>query len=408
MPRPAARRLPSLTGLRAAAALLVFAVHAYSMIPLADPGHTRVARLIADGGDLGVSFFFVLSGFVLTWSARPGLRTLRFWRARIARIYPAHLVALALAVGGLALTDRIPPAIDELLVSTALLVQAWDTRDYVYLAINPVAWSLSCEIAFYLAFPLLYAGLRRLGTGWLRCLVVVLVAGVWLMPALAEVAVAPEHRRWFVYIFPVTRALEFALGIVLARLVLAGAWRGPGLPLALLLWVGNYLIIEWLPAQTRDTAATIVATALLIPAAARADIAGSWSMWRHRVVQHLGEVSYSFFLVHLVVVVTAMELIGRDRRWDLPTALALTAGLLLLSYLLALPLHRWIELPGMRLFGGRRPALTHATGGPAEPPQAGAAATVPAQAGAPQSGAGAAESARARAEWSATTTGPRR
>ena len=355
-PRSAAQRLPSLTGLRFAAALLVFAVHAYSMIPLADPGERRVARLLADAGDLGVSVFFVLSGFVLTWSARTGLKVARYLRARIARIYPAHLVALALALGGLALTDRVPPAVGELLVTTALLVQAWDPREYVYLAINPVTWSLSCEIAFYLSFPLWYAGLRRVGRYGLWSLAVLLIAGVWLMPALAEVAIAPEHRRWFVYAFPLTRMLEFALGIVLARLVITDAWRGPGLPLALLLWVGNYLIVEWLPAQTRDTAATVVATALLIPAAARADLTGAWSMWRGRVIQHFGEVSYAFFLVHLTVVVTGMELIGREKTWSAPAALALTVAFLLLSYALAVPLHRWVERPAMRLLaGGRRP-----------------------------------------------------
>ena len=322
------------------------------MIKLADPGERRVAQIVADAGDLGVSFFFVLSGFVLTWSARTGLRVWRYWRARFARVYPAHLVALALALAGLAVTDRVPPAINELLLKTVLLIQAWDPREYVYLALNPVTWSLSCEVAFYLAFPLLHAGLRRVGSAGLWGLALLLVAGVWLMPALAEVALAPEYRRWFVYAFPLSRMLEFTLGIVLARLVITGAWRGPGLRLALLLWVGNYLIVNWLPAATRDTAGTIVATALLIPAAARADLTGGWSMWRGRVMQHLGEVSYAFFLVHLTVVVTAMHLIGADRTWSLPAALGLAVAFLLLSYALAVPLHRWVERPAMRWLAG--------------------------------------------------------
>jgi peptidoglycan/LPS O-acetylase OafA/YrhL len=319
------------------------------MIPLADPQQKRIAQVLCDPGDLGVSFFFILSGFVLTWSARPGQKARRFWRGRIARVYPAHLVALGFALAGLAVTDRIPPIINELLVSTGLLVQSWDTRDIVYLGLNPVTWSLSCEVAFYLFFPLLYAGLRRVGTHGLRFLLVALVAAVWLMPTLADAAVAPEHRRWFVYIFPLTRMLEFAVGIVLARLVATGAWRGPGLPLAMLIFAGNYLIVDWLPAPTRDTAGTIVATTLLIPAAALADLRGTWSMWRGRFARHLGEVSYAFFLIHLVVIVTAMELIGRDRTWSLPAALGLAALLLLASYALAVPLHRWVELPAMRL-----------------------------------------------------------
>lgn len=347
-------RLPSLTGLRFAAALLVFGLHAYSFVPLLDPVGRRMAQLLFDAGDLGVSFFFVLSGFVLTWSVRPGRTPLRFWQGRVARVYPAHLAALGLAVVSLVVTDRIPPIFAEPLGASALLVHAWYTQDFVYLGINPVAWSLSCEMLFYLCFPLLHAGLRRLGTAALYGVGGGLMAAVWLMPALAAVAVPAQHQRWFVYILPVTRMAEFALGIVLARLVATGAWRGPGLRLATALFAVNYLCVGLLPAQTRDTAGTIVAVALLIPAAALADLRGARSVWRHPVAVHLGEVSYAFFLVHLVTIVTVVELFDLRGPWRFWPALGLAAGLLLLSYAVAWLLHRCVEVPGMRLLSPRR------------------------------------------------------
>jgi len=353
---PSPGRLPSLTGLRFAAALLVFGVHAYSFIPLADPQDSRIAGILFNGGDLGVSFFFVLSGFVLTWSVRPGYRPGRFWWGRLARVYPAHLVALVPAVVGLVLTARLPDIWPRLLAFSAPLVQAWHPSDVYYLGINPVTWSLSCEMAFYLAFPLLYAGLRRLGTTALRVGAVALPTAVWLMPLVADLLVAAEHRRWFVYIFPPVRMLEFLLGIVLALLVRRGAWRGPGLPVATALWVANYLAVEWLPAQARDTAATIVTIGLLVPAAALADLHGRRSWWRHRVAVHLGEVSYGFFLLHLVVIVTVMHLVGRDREWTAWQAVGLALAFLVGSYLLAVPLHRWVELPAMRRLRPTSPA----------------------------------------------------
>ncbi|WP_153006429.1 acyltransferase [Leucobacter sp. G161] len=49
-------------------------------------------------GNSGVAFFFVLSGFVLTYSARPATTTRNFYWRRFGRIYPAHIVALLLAV----------------------------------------------------------------------------------------------------------------------------------------------------------------------------------------------------------------------------------------------------------------------------------------------------------------------
>lgn len=346
-------RLSSLTGLRFAAAFGVFGLHAYSLVKLTDPIARRGAQLLFDAGDLGVAFFFVLSGFVLTWSARPDRGPLRFWQGRVARIYPAYLVALALAVVSLRVTDRIPPIFWEPLGASAVLLHGWYTQDFVYLGINPVGWSLSCEMFFYLCFPLLHALLRRLGPAALYPMALMLVALTWAMPWIAEVAVVPEHERWFVYIFPVTRMTEFTLGIVLARLVLLDAWRGPGLRVATAIFAVNYLAVGWLPAVTRDTAAAVVGTALLIPAAALADLRGERSPWRHPVVVHLGEVSYAFFLVHLTVIVTAVELLDLGGPWALWPALGIVAVLLLVSYAFAYALHRWVEVPGMRLLNRR-------------------------------------------------------
>ena len=85
-------RLPSLTGLRFAAAFLVFGFHAH-IEGIVAAGATRdVMDWVFGPGAAGVSFFFVLSGFVLTWSVRPGETAWRFWRRRIAKIYPNHAV----------------------------------------------------------------------------------------------------------------------------------------------------------------------------------------------------------------------------------------------------------------------------------------------------------------------------
>ncbi|UCN13634.1 acyltransferase family protein [Cellulomonas iranensis] len=67
-------RLDALTGLRFLAALVVVVFHLslnrffLDAPALVDP----LQGVLRNGGWLGVTFFFVLSGFVLTWSARPG------------------------------------------------------------------------------------------------------------------------------------------------------------------------------------------------------------------------------------------------------------------------------------------------------------------------------------------------
>lgn len=87
-PRPRAVRLPSLTGMRFPAALLVFLFHvslpAGWLMP-GDANSTLFARLVEQAGGVGVTFFFVLSGFVLTWSAREGTRPGRSGAAGTSR-----------------------------------------------------------------------------------------------------------------------------------------------------------------------------------------------------------------------------------------------------------------------------------------------------------------------------------
>ncbi|MEV0720545.1 acyltransferase, partial [Asanoa sp. NPDC050611] len=284
---------------------------------------------------------------------------------RFLRIYPAYVVALALAVASKWLGDLVDPVGNRMnqvnghnLSTSLFLVQAWYPDDVTYLGINPVAWSLSCEIAFYAAFPLLYPLLRRLAGRALAVAAVGLVGLGLLMPLIAHLWVDPAYQRWFVYIFPVTRAVEFALGIVLALLVRSGAWRGPGLPVAMGLFVANYLVVNLLPHQVRDTAAVLATTALLIPAAATADLTGARSVWRHRVLVLLGDASYAFFLVHLTIVTTAMTILGRAHDYPAWQAMLLGAGFLVVSYAVALPLHRYVEAPAMRLLRRRpRPAI---------------------------------------------------
>jgi peptidoglycan/LPS O-acetylase OafA/YrhL len=360
MPSSPGARLPSLTGLRFAAALLVFGVHAYSFIPVDGLAH-RLGHYLFDPGDLGVSFFFVLSGFVLAWAVRgdAGPRLGRFWTGRIMRIYPAYVVALALAVAGKWVGDLVDPAANRMnqvnghsTTTSLLLVQAWYPDEVTYLGISPVAWSLSCEMAFYAAFPLLYPLLRRVRA--LYAVGAVLLATALLMPAVADALVGDMQRRWFVYVFPLARMVEFAVGVALALLVRRGLWRGPGLPLASALWVANYLAVDLLPDRIRDTSAVLLTTALLIPAAALADLRGSASPWRGRVLVSLGEASYAFFLVHLTVLTVGMQFIGREHPYPPLVALLLALGFLGLSYALAFVLHRWVELPVLRQSPGAR------------------------------------------------------
>ena len=127
------RRLPALTGLRFVAAAMVFVLHSM-------PQPEKWLSL-----DQGVSFFFVLSGFILTY-IYPDLPDFaavkRFYVARAARLWPLHLLTMLLVVGVGGIRSF------ETLALNALLLQAWMPVQRIYFSSNPVSWSISTEASF--------------------------------------------------------------------------------------------------------------------------------------------------------------------------------------------------------------------------------------------------------------------
>ncbi|MFG1839808.1 acyltransferase family protein [Micromonospora sp. NPDC049175] len=353
-PAPAPPRLPSLTGLRWIAALLVFGFHAGTMRIIAEPDYKAVVDKLFGLGLSGVQFFFILSGFVLVWSARVGDSRRTFWRRRIAKIYPNHLVLFGATL--LVAWWFADPVLPAAALENVLLLQAWDPRPGWFYSLNTVSWSLSCEFFFYLCLPLALPLLRRARP---KLLVVLIVALPLLILALwpAQHLVPEVSRWWFTQIFPPVRSLEFWLGAVAAELMRRGLWRGPGLTWASVIFVGTWAVAtQWIPAELWTTLLA-VAYLLVITAAADADVRDRRSPWRSRPLVWLGEVSFAFYLVHVLVMTSVLRFTGDwgtgFEGWRGPVVVL---GFLLVTLLLAGLLHRYVETPMMRRLAPRRPA----------------------------------------------------
>jgi peptidoglycan/LPS O-acetylase OafA/YrhL len=329
------------------AALLVFGLHVNNFGYFGDTGGSLVYWAFSSGAT-GVSFFFVLSGFVLTWSARPHDRALGFWRRRIARIYPVHLVTVGLAfLLALTLENNAQPTPKQAVANVLLLHSWW--RPW-WQTLNPVSWSLACEAFFYASFPLLILLLRRLG-----------VRGSVALGGLSLVAIVvisrADSQHWWTYAlysFPAARLPEFILGAVTARLVLLGRWRGPGLEASLALAIIGYFMVPQAPLGYSATMCTIIGFTLLIPAAANADLKGLPSMWRGRRMVRLGELSFAFYMVHLLVLRAGTHLLGIKPHFGGLAATAVTATVFALSLGLSWLLYELVELPARRLLLRRR------------------------------------------------------
>lgn len=303
-------RLPSLTGLRFFAALAVFLHHVSGSGRRTGYGPLPHTLPYTEYGTRGVMFFFVLSGFVLTWTWRPGDRALPFYGRRFARIYPLHLVTTAIAVPVFYGMSKQPFDVWPFL-SSIFLVQAWIPDLVPTFPGNGVSWTLSDEAFFYAVFPLLVVGLVRLTPRRQWAVALGLLALGIVVGHAVVVGADSAKTAAFVLRTPAYRLPEFVLGVVLA-LALRRGLSVPGpllLPLlAVPLWVYAYFHAYLLPHALRpwvepvDFAVAPLLFAWLIAVVARGDLAGRRGLLGSRPLVALGTWSFAFYLVHQTII----------------------------------------------------------------------------------------------------------
>jgi peptidoglycan/LPS O-acetylase OafA/YrhL len=344
---PASRtstRLDSLTGLRALAALAVFGFHA-AVLP-------QTAHLVGQGG-VGVSFFYVLSGFVLMWAGGGRVPALTFYRRRFARIYPSFLVAWIAGIAVMLIAEHVTPNPGQVGVGL-LLLQSWVPDQSWSFAINGVSWSLSCEAFFYLTFPL-WAGALLAARGRQRGIVIAAcLAGTFITAAVSQMldpggVADPPTNLWSWYVvggLPTVRILEFILGACLAAELRQGRSWNIGLLPASALAAAAYLLSGFWATRFCGIFVTLVPFLLLIAAAAGADLSDRRSVFANRLMVWAGQISFCFYLVHqLVIRVVAPRMHSGVAR--IPIELLVSVGA-------AAALHYTVERPLERRIRGRR------------------------------------------------------
>lgn len=187
--------IPALDGLRAVAVLMVVIHHAWLFIPGID-------RLVPDYGSrgypmyygrTGVQLFFVLSGFLLflpyaRWmfslQSRPSTRL--FYKRRILRVGPAYWVALTIMF---LLTPLTLGSVGNYVIHLAFLSNFAASS---IMGFNPVFWTMSVEVQFYLILPLLGWILASIARRWSPLIAVaVLLAGSSLVSLTSDLLAHP-------------------------------------------------------------------------------------------------------------------------------------------------------------------------------------------------------------------------
>ncbi len=291
--------LPALTGVRFFAAFYVVVGHGLPWLENRVVLPTPIETFLANGY-LAVCLFFLLSGFILSYTYAdilPGFRNCaKFWEARFARIYPVYLLSLLLA---------LPFQFHQLTIKSVfavlLMVQAWNPLSPGLTgAWNYPAWSLSVEAFFYLSFPILQIRISSMSrralllAGSLVLLVCVLGQtpgqglGIWNPSAFAPLPIP----------LPIVRLPEFLLGMIIGNFfVRFGSVNRQAL--ATLLALATSVVCLSITTGPWVSLVVLPFAALLYSLASSQDrITGILS---HPTMLLLGGASYSIYLLQLPV-----------------------------------------------------------------------------------------------------------
>lgn len=311
-------RIAPLTSLRFFAAFFVVFYHLQGVvIPM--PSINQMA--------LGVSFFFVLSGFILStvYPDATKMSLPRFYASRLARLWPVHALcvfAVVFAYDTAMLTDGF--WLPKVLTNLGML-HAWIPQYGYVFSLNSVSWSISAEFGFYLLFPALAAS-RQVGK--VVILIGILVAiGLFLLEFNHATVWSEDPWKFSAVLLvsqsPFARLFEFAVGVWAARVFRERRYSGfiarhanvfeVGAILLLLafgvfsryvvaavLERGFHIFGSWL-----DVAGGVLVFAFMIFVFAHSAGALSRGL-SNRVLVFLGEASFALYMVHQLIIKYAM------------------------------------------------------------------------------------------------------
>lgn len=350
--------------LRGIAALLVAVGHNLQLIrdKVYASDNALVTHFERTGG-IGVDLFFVISGFIMfliSGSSVASLRTtLLFWVKRICRVMPTYWIFTGIVLA-FYLTGIPKSEIDfsaYYLLRSYLLLPTLNLQGEMFPLLH-VGWTLIYEMFFYFLFGCMLLVRRPLRVMGLSLLLIGLVIAGYSLPTLAEQSVV-----FATYTNPIL--LEFLFGIWIAKAYLAG-WRLPrGVAIALLI-AGSlamsyfYLDIE----ATRPFLTGIPAAAVFIGALM---LEPSKKPSPNNALKHLGDASYSLYLIHPVLLYGISFLVRFIPVGTAGSALAVFMFATALQIVAALLFFRWVERPLSealqgRIFASKASTSTHKKG----------------------------------------------
>lgn len=325
--------LRHLTGLRFIAALMVYLCHLNT-----DYFGVFVKEMFSQGF-IGVSFFFILSGFILSYSYEDKLKNevtskRQFILLRLARIVPMHLL---LAMPFILLTIHLKNFDFSKTLTNILLMQSWIPKEDYYFSLNGVSWSLSDELFFYLMFiPLIYTSITK------KVITAISIITLLLTIYFLKIIQTEELNHWLYYIFPVSRLVEFICGMIIYA-----CWKNSRqqtadsllflislLPLLIAIYYSNninnslrYSLYYLLPMVIFFTSCIYLRNGVI------------HTILSSKTLELLGKSSFIFYLIHQPIILFCFKIFGHN-----PGPLYLIALLVIIT-IVSIILYKLVEEP---------------------------------------------------------------
>ncbi len=187
--------------------------------------------ILGGASNSGVSFFIILSGFLLAYKYYDNIKqsvdlkySYNFTVNRIKKFYPLHLLTILVFIPNYFISYFANPLVEvPLLLSNVFLIKSFIPWDVAYFSYNAPSWFLSTLLLLYFITPLLIKNIRALLENMrYKLLIIALLiisayaVGVGIIFILNNTD--NQFTKWFVYISPFFRIIDFSIGI------LSGIW----------------------------------------------------------------------------------------------------------------------------------------------------------------------------------------
>ncbi len=301
--------LNSLTSLRFFFAFVVFLSH-LTFVKTDLAWYNYLKNNVFFEGYLGVGFFFILSGFVLALNYEkkvidnPNFDKKKFYIARIARIYPLHVLTFCVMLPFVIINVWQGYFHWDIAGANLFLLQSYIPVKDFYFSINNVSWSISTELFFYLMFPFYVIWLHKFPK--LKYILLLIIPIIIFAEPYFRTNMKLEKAIF--YINPIVRSFDFILGIITCQIYKKikdtpiNFSKGTLIEIAAITVLAiffyfhedverafRYGIYYWIP-----MVGIVLVFALQKGLFSR--------ILQHKTLVYLGEISFAFYMIHMIVI----------------------------------------------------------------------------------------------------------